>query len=340
MDVNATSLPPDVAVQQICPGWRPSPALYNRDMNKFLTGLCCIGLLLTAGCLYLPGHKLDASLTREDGFRIWMMSDIQPRSREERRHFELAIDDMAALGSKPDMAIIAGDLLQSYSAEDDFRWFLQTRSGLDVETWYEIAGNHDARNAVLFGKYIDKPPYYGVQTGNLLILLLADETGSSQTNISDQAFAWWREMVINNQHRIIITVTHGQLQQSGLFGSVAASRIIRDSDRFAEVLKQYRVAVWASGHMHLPGYFPGKTRIKQALGGTLFINVSAIRDDRFMDIESRMLVFTEGSDVLLIRSRNHNSRRYVSGLDTTVRLGHRFSRGTSAPALILPDVRE
>jgi len=295
-----------------------------------------ICLLLMAGCSNLPRQEFDLSGQDEENFTIWMMSDIQPRTKDERSHFQLAIDDMDSLSRDIDLAIIAGDLLQSHSEEEDYQWFLQARNNLHEADWFEIAGNHDARNAELFRTFIGKPAYYGVLTGNVLLLMLSDESGSSETNISAAAFNWWRDMVINNQDRIIITVTHAQLKQSGLFTSSASSRNIHDSDRFAEVLKQYRVAVWASGHSHLPSRFTGKIRLQEELGGTVFVNVSAIRDDSFMDSESRLLVLTEGSNKLWIRSRNHSKSRFDTNLDTMIPLQKYFHQESSEPVLLLP----
>ena len=302
----------------------------------FYFRIICICLLLTAGCQIIPTQGPGPLTLDEDNFLIWMMSDIQPRTRKERAHFQSAVDDMVTLGMKINIAIMAGDLLQSHSDEDDYNWFLQTRGILNLNNWFEVAGNHDARNPELFRKYIGRPPYYGVISGNVLLLMLSDNSGSAETNISDAAFNWWRDMVVNNQDRIIITVTHAQLRQSGLFTSAVANRSIQDSDRFAEVLKHYKVDVWASGHSHLPNWFPGKIRMQKSLGGTLFINVSAIRDDIFMDIESRLLVFKEGSNLLQIYSRNHSNHRFDSGPSTVISLRHNFHSDGSEPILIIP----
>src|SRR3989338_5915422 len=124
---------------------------------KLFFRIICICLLLIAGCHNISNQKSDLSLPDEADFLIWMMSDIQPRTKQERSHFQLAIDDMVSLGMNIDIAIIAGDLLQSHSDEDDFNWFLQTRNGLDLSNWFEIAGNHDARNPELFRQYIGRP---------------------------------------------------------------------------------------------------------------------------------------------------------------------------------------
>ncbi|MBW2658920.1 MAG: metallophosphoesterase, partial [Deltaproteobacteria bacterium] len=224
------------------------------------------------------------------------------------------------------------------SRSEAFEWFLETRGRSYIRDWYEIAGNHDVRSGELFWQYIKKPSHYGVRVGNILLLLLSDESVASRTDISDETFAWWRESVIQNQGKIIVTITHAPLRHSGLFTSFLASRRINDSPRFEQVLEKYRVAVWGSGHSHLPQGMAGTISIQPRLGGTCFINVSAIREDSFMDSQSRFLIFKEGSDSVWIRSRNHSKNRFDPGLDVRFKLDKRFVwDGTEPEMVLLPD---
>jgi predicted phosphodiesterase len=265
-----------------------------------------------------------------------MLSDIQPPTKAERRLFEQAINDVNAGVVQVDMAVIAGDLLKSRSRDEDFAWFLKTRERSKVRHWFEIAGNHDVRSEPVFSRYFPRPDAYGVEVGNLLLLLLADTEPSSATEIPDAAFTWWRHMVLENQQRLILTVTHGQLQNSGLPASFAASRQIVGSERFEKVLRQARVAVWASGHTHLPQGLPGTINVEEALGSTCFINVSSIDTGPFMDSQSRFFIFREGSDKLLIRSRNHSRGAFDEDLDFVLSLPHPFVFPAGEPRLILP----
>ena len=253
-----------------------------------------------------------------------MLSDIQPPTREERIRFERAIADVKGLGIRIDMAVIAGDLLKARSGDEAFAWFLVTRAAAPVAHWYEIAGNHDRRSAANFDKYFARPPAYGVRFGNVLMLLLSDTQPSSATEIADSSFQWWRRMVLENVDSILFTVSHGQLQGSGLLGSMFASRVIVDSDRFEEVLRQRPVSLWASGHSHLPHHLPGTFACREELGGTCFINVSAIDAGLFGASESRLLIFHEGSSRLTIRSRDHDRGRFNDDLELVVDLPRPF----------------
>lgn len=163
--------------------------------------------------------------------------------------------------------------------------------------------------------------------------MMSDETKSAETNISDNAFNWWKRMVIENQDSIIITVTHGYLEHSGLLGSFIDSRNIKNSNRFADVLSRYRVDIWLCGHTHLPHNITGRVKFNKDLNGTLFINISAIRDDQFMNIESIILFFKKNSNQILIRSRDHKKGLYNTDLDIAFRAGNVFQWDGSRPLI-------
>ncbi len=120
---------------------------------------------------------------------VWMLSDIQPEAPEERLLFEEAIADVNGHVAQVDLGVIDGDLLKSRSRDEDFAWFLRIRNRSKVRHWYEIAGNHDVRSMPLFRRYFPRPSFYGVEIGNILLLLLSDESTASKTDISDAAFS-------------------------------------------------------------------------------------------------------------------------------------------------------
>jgi Calcineurin-like phosphoesterase len=264
-----------------------------------------------------------------------MLSDIQPPSKEERRRFEKAVADVVQLGQPINMAVIAGDLLSSRSGDEAFNWLLKSRTAAPVQRWYEIAGNHDKRSSPQFENYFQRPPAYGVSFGNVLMLLLSDTEPTSETEITDASFAWWKRMVLEHRESILLTVSHAQLKGSGLLGSIFPSRVIVDSQRFEEVLRQAPVTLWASGHAHLPHRLPGTFACREELGGSCFINVSAIDAGSLGGSESRFLLFSEGSDRLLIRSRDHDRGRFSEDLDIVVTLPQPFVYPEDQPHLLL-----
>jgi predicted phosphodiesterase len=293
--------------------------------------------LFFAGCAAVPyGNFADRDIEEGTGkdMVVWMLSDVHPKTEDDRKTFEAAVADINENVGSVNMAVIAGDLLKSRSSASAFTWFIETRNRSKVVDWFQIAGNHDVRSGPIFNDYFPLPPYYAVKNGNLLFLCLSDISVSSRTDISDEAFIWWETMVKMNKDKIIITVTHAQLEGSGLLGSILNSRIIAQSDRFEEVLKHERVALWVSGHTHLPQRLSGSVNISKKLGGTCFLNVSSISDESFLDSESRMLYFKDGSDVVWIRSRSHGEKEFNIALDLPLSLGKKFLWAGERPRLL------
>ncbi len=295
--------------------------------------LIFLSTLILAGCVAVQNvtfQEATADFSKRQ-FVVWMLSDIQPKTTLKRNVFEAAVADVNENIGSIDMGIMAGDLLKSSSHDADFSWFKETRESAKVTDWYQIAGNHDVRSGDIFYKYFPQPKYYAVEYGNLLVLFLSDQSTASRTDVSDDAFLWWKDMVENNREKIIITVTHAQLKGSGLLGSIISSRVIYNSKRFEKVLQDKKVALWVSGHSHLPQQLSGTVSIQNNLGGTCFVNVASISDELFLDSESRFFYFKDGSDVVWIRSRNHSKKLFNTGLDIPISLGRSFSMSSGRP---------
>lgn len=290
--------------------------------------ICCMG-----------NKKVDAprdaggNVSTDRYFTVWALSDIQPRKEIEYSYFEKAIDDINRNVPDVNIAIVGGDLIHWSRSPRVYDWYVKTRNKSYIKYWYEIAGNHDQKDYDNYQKYIDKDLFYSVTVGNIMIILLSDTNKAADTEIPDRAFSWWREKVIANQDRIIITVTHALLAQSGLFGSIEPTRNIRNSARFADVLKKYRVDIWICGHAHTPHWIDTRVKVKDGLGGTLFINVAAIRGNFFKNPESDILLFKNGSDRVFIRSRDHEEEEFDDWLGIDFKLSHNFGWDGSAPVM-------
>lgn len=255
---------------------------------------------------------------------IWSLSDIQPKNAAQRWHLERAIDDVNARVPYAKIAVVAGDIVHHRESEHDFKWYLGAKKKSAVPYWYEIAGNHDMKDEKNYRKYIGNNLHYSVEVGNVLMLFMSDEDRFPPQKISDETFRWWKKNVEENQDRIIITVTHAYLKQSKLFGYMIDSRNIGGSERFAEVLKKNRVDVWICGHTHLPSFMNDKWRIAPELGGTLFVNVAAIRKSFLNGIESDFIFLKKGSANTLIRTRNHERGKFLSSRDIFFTLSREF----------------
>lgn len=304
--------------------------LQKLSLNKFIY-LSLIPLIL-CGCYLKEPASLKANEniwnSPKNSLRIWALSDIQPKKLKQRKEFERAIQDINQNVPGIDFAIVAGDILEEVS-EEGFDWYLSTRNTSYIKEWYEILGNHDLNpdDGKLFRKRIREDFHYSILKGNIIFIFMSDEIKSSATDISDETFNWWRSLVVNNQDKIIVTVTHAPLKGSRIPFSTLSRRQITDSKRFTEVLKKYRVDIWLSAHLHVPEWFPNNINRVEKYNGTIFINVAGIRTDALglKQSESRIIRFVCGSDEVLVRSRNHTREKYNESLDTVFKLSKDFT---------------
>ncbi|MCP4137180.1 MAG: hypothetical protein GY754_39795 [bacterium] len=319
-------------------------------MKKHLAATISIIIFFILLVLSIAGcggkNKVIRELTTpgNESFVIWAHSDIQPRRVSERVDFENAVNDIINAVPKIDLALVAGDIVNNANEPHIYTWYFKTRARAGIPYSYEIAGNHDAGDMRVYRRMVRRELHYAVTLGNLFIIMMSDETRSNATNISDAVFRWWKENVVQNQDKIIITVTHAPMLGSGLASKKYPDTMILKSERFAAVLKNYKVDIWFSGHQHSPQSEPGTVNVVEELGGTLFINMSSIRRELSrVPAESRVLYLKQGSPWILVRSRQHDKRKFNTGVDRLHRLRYAFKwkkwkkgkKGKGTPPLLL-----
>lgn len=263
----------------------------------------------------------------ERTFKIWVLSDIQPRNSNDKEVFKDAITDVNNHIPGIDMAIVAGDISNKGKSKT-YDWYLSARELSYIKDWNEIGGNHDLKTDL--GKFFleDIKPnfHYSLTRGNILFIFMSDEQRGKPTEISDETFNWWKELVINNQDKIIVVVTHAPLEASGIPFSGLRDRQVIDSGRFTEVLKKYKVDLWLSGHLHLPHYLANTVQNEQ-YNGTVFVNISSIRPE-FLHIknsESRVITFVCGWDYVLVQARDHDSKQFDENLSSVYQLSKKYT---------------
>ncbi|MDA3900937.1 MAG: metallophosphoesterase [Spirochaetes bacterium] len=249
--------------------------------------------------------------SRNEMFIVWAHSDIQPKKPEEKFHYEDAIKDVTGLSFVPDMAIVAGDLVNRKNSQMYWDWMKQLRQKTAIPYWYEISGNHDHNDIESYLRNSGKPMHYTVRYGNLLFIFLSDETKRAVTHISDEVFQWWKEIVIQNSDSIIITITHAPLKQSQLISTYNWTMRIDRSERFWEIIKKHNVDIWISAHDHLPGFLSIKSTTPEGCN-TLFLDVSSIHKTRGSPIESWMLFFKNNSNKLTCAARSHEKGKFYT----------------------------
>lgn len=296
--------------------------------------------LLLTSCS-TSGNKESSStpeVFNNDDLVLWVFGDLQPRGEDEREDFDVAVDDIAAM-KNIDASLCIGDIMQhgkEYTIAEEFEWFYSTYSRSGIRDIYEIAGNHDARNINEYLKASGKPLHYSLQYGNLIIIMLSDEEESSGSDVPDEVFQWWKSIIENNRDKIIITVTHSHVQNTGFCYNFPSYRNLQGSERFTEVLKKEKVELWLFGHTHIPSCLGQSKRRIYSLNGTVFINTASIREDfSFSYSESRIIVLKNGSDEMTVKFRDHRHRQYRDFLEQSIKLKTKFRYNGEKPVMTI-----
>jgi predicted phosphodiesterase len=274
-----------------------------------------MGRELVAADWYVP----DETLT------VWTLSDTHIKDEKHMKPFRNAVEDVNENIPNVDMAINAGDVVH-FPTVESYDLYIKTRDGSYIEEWHEIIGNHDYKTdkGNIFREKLrgGRDVNYTVEKGNILFIFMSNEDRGKATVITDETFEWWKDLVVNNQDKIIVVTTHAPLQGSGIIFSAMDERQITDSKRFREVLKEYKVDIWLSGHLHVPQELMDTLVTKKDLNGTVFIQLSSIRPDLggIKEPQSRVLTFACGSDKVLVRSRNHERHIFTPGIDKVITL--------------------
>ncbi len=298
-------------------------------MNKRFLPLLILLISTLASCGTGSSTALEPAASDRppsgETLTVWALSDTHIKDQKHMKPFRNAVEDVNDNIPDVDMAINAGDVVH-FPTVESYDLYIKTRDGSYIKEWREIAGNHDYKTdkANIFREKLrgGGETHYTVEKGNVLFIFMSNEDRGKATVISDETFQWWKDLVVKNQDKIIVVTTHAPLDGSGITFSGLKARQIVDSDRFREVLRDYKVDIWLSGHLHIPQSLPDTIVTQEELGGTTFIEISSIRPDLWgmKEPESRVLTFTCGSDKMLVRSRNHERYFYTPGLDKVITL--------------------
>ncbi len=256
-------------------------------------------------------------------FKVWALADIQPRNSKERKAFTTAVEDINKNIKDIQFSIVAGDIVNT-TDEETFDWYVTEKNKSYIKTWYEIIGNHDLKSdrGKLFKEKLREDLNYNVCYGNMLFIFLSDELRGKPTDVTDEVFEWWKKLVIENQEKIITVVSHAPLEGSKIPFSDHEDRKIVESERFQKVLKEYKVDLWLSGHLHLPNEFTNTINRNNKFDNTLFVHISSIRPE-FLGLkhsQSRILEFICGEDIVRIKSRDHKSGKWNKEIENDYKL--------------------
>lgn len=265
-----------------------------------------------------------------DTYVFWMVSDMQVNEdgrlydgKPNREWFQIAVDDANQLGFA---AVCApGDLINGYGDPDaEYGIYKQVRDSCKCKVWYEIAGNHevdyegdlsDFQNNI--GDY-----QYTVTIGNILLIFMSDLNGAGSSGKGD--FNWWKNLVINGQDKNIFVFTHHPLHGTTCDSTVAGGSLT-DSASYSNILQQYHVDAWFSGHLHNTW---GRTWAMEKWG-TNFFDVGAVMhvaDSSNLSYNvhtSSRVVYIDGAQVT-VKFRDHDNHRFMNEWTYTFTLTYPF----------------
>ncbi len=291
-------------------------------MRKFIVFLLVLTISLVVSC---ANNVIKISKLNNEHFVVWALSDIQPRNKKERKHFKHALAKIKEI-KKVDMAVVAGDIVHSKSeAVVDYKWYQKSKKSVNIKHWFEIAGNHENRDISIYKKHIRKSLHYAVTAGNLMFIFISDTNRKPFSEIPDKVFLWWKKLVINNQDKIIVTVSHAALNKSSLLASIIPSLSIKKSKRFEQVLRKYNVDLWISGHSHFAYNMKGDVTKPGRFKNTLFVDVSSIRKEILMLGDSYLIVFKQNSNRMSLIPIDHTKNKIQYGFGITHKLSYKFN---------------
>jgi len=247
-------------------------------------------------------------------YTFWAFADIQPTNSSQWDEWYSVIDDMENVDFNT--SLVAGDIVTDGDIDSDYITYINSLGGFEQDQ-YLTAGNHDYQDN---GKLTNYNYYFGsagytVIQGNILFIFI---NSGRDDYVTEKRFNYWRNRVINNQDKIIITVTHRAIQSTTRGSGV---NYITNSDQFIEVMEQYHVDMWLHGHIHQS---LEQTKMVVKKYGTVFVN-TGLALPQLYDECSRTLNFIEGSPVVEMKLRNHQDNIFNDTWIKHYTLSHNFS---------------
>lgn len=213
-----------------------------------------------------------------------VQSIIRNHSDADFTFFPGDISDMG----QPTAAEIAGNAVPYVSLEDQRRSLDRLPGGW--AGFFPINGNHDfsyvlpendpeeGYSLAEYNRHFPEPVYH-IEIGNMVVIFIGDEARGTPGTIFDETVDWWEEIVLANQDRFIVTVTHQSLAGSINADYVNTNKDIIDSDRFisrmTRAVRPAKVNLWLCGHhgSYSTQYLDHRTEI--AHNGCRFVQVGA-----------------------------------------------------------------
>lgn len=255
--------------------------------------------------------------------RFWFVSDIHCGYAEDgkdgARWFSEACEDMKANEIGIDRAFTLGDLTHHGNAEQ-LKSYLNVRSSSGIAKWHELAGNHEYeknRSITAYEKLIRSIQPYSVLEGNVLVIMLSDEKGGVEGNLSENTCVWLENELAKHRDKVTIVCSH-QLVKGTVVASEQKARHLHPAVRIQEIIARSKIDLWLCGHEHHTPYTPMHIVRRDQ---TTYINVASMNHAYGTgSSQSAVMELLPGGRELIIRRRDHDKRQFLPGFEVKVPL--------------------
>lgn len=240
-----------------------------------------------------------------------------------------ALDELKENKVRVDFACVLGDIAH-HATEESFKTYVELRKKSGIETWFELAGNHEYAKDVGVKHYESLvrsiKPYSHVD-GNVAWFFISDEEAGVPGNLSDESCDWLKKSVAAHQDKVVIVCSH-QLVHGTVRVSESPQRHIHPKEKIAALLDELRVDLWMCGHEHHRPY--SKEEIARK-GDTTFINIASMSHAYGSKAsQSFVLEFTEGEKKIIARRRVHDEQAFDKDYEVEVPLERAVRLGSAS----------
>jgi calcineurin-like phosphoesterase family protein len=286
----------------------------RRDFLKMSAGALALGSL--------HSHAEDAAAQRA-ARRIWFLSDLHCGHAEDGKDgagwFSEACEDMKANGIGINRAFTLGDLTH-HGNEEQLMSYLKIRSSSGIAEWHELAGNHEYeknRSIAAYEKMIRSIQPYCVLEGNVLVIMLSDEKGGVEGNLSEDTCVWLENELAKHRDKVTIVCSH-QLVKGTVVASEQKARHLHPAERIQDIITKSKIDLWLCGHEHHTPYTP-KHIVRR--DQTTYINVASMNHAYgTKSSQSAVMELVPGRRELVIRRRDHDKREFLPEFEVKVPL--------------------
>ena len=292
------------------------------DVQEELTRRACVKRIAASAVVMGATGGVVPARAQERSRQVLVFSDIHighiADGVDGSEWMARALKELRENQIRVDYAMALGDIAHHANA-DAFKAYKQLKKQSGIETWFELAGNHEYGKEGLedYEAVVRSAKPYAHIDGNLAWFVISDEAKGVPGNISDETFDWLKKAIAENQDKIVIVCSH-QLVHNTIRKSEDAQRYIHPKEKIAEMLKAYRVDLWMCGHEHHRPY--SKQEIRR-VNNTTFINVASMSHAYgSKESQSFLLQFKQGAKSIVARRRVHDRQEFSIDFETEIPL--------------------